>query len=74
MFRRMILPIFGGALLAVVFTFAQTGKAACDDRCPEKNGKGDFDSCLITFTCPSNGSCYESGHLCFYTDGGTIID
>lgn len=74
MFRRMIFSIFGGALLAVVFAFGQTGKAACGDRCDDtKFGGLVYDSCVITYTCPSNGPCYESGHQCFYTSE-PIID
>jgi hypothetical protein len=73
MFRRMILSTFGGALLAVVFAFGQTGKAACGDRCPDKMGGGDFDSCSVTYTCPPDAPCYESNVKCFYT-GVTILD
>lgn len=72
MFRRMAFSIFGGALLAVVFAFGQTGMAACEGRCPDKIGGDDFDSCLVTYTCPRDSDCYESNVRCFYT--GVIID
>lgn len=73
MFRRMILSIFGGALLAGAFSFSQTAIAACDGRCPDKNGGDVFDSCSITYTCPPNSPCYESNVTCFYT-GEPIIE
>jgi len=73
MFRRMILSTFGGALLAVVFAFSQTGMAACGERCPDKNGGDDFDSCQVTYTCPPDSPCYESDVKCFYT-GVEIIN
>lgn len=72
MFRRMILSAFGGALLAVVFAFGQPGKAACGGQCPDKNGGGEFDSCLVTYTCPPDSPCYQSDVKCFYT--GVIIE
>jgi hypothetical protein len=68
MFRRMVLSTFGGALLAVVFAFGQTGKAACDGRCPDTMPGGqEFDSCLVTYTCPRDSDCYQSDIRCFYT-------
>ena len=68
MLRRMTISIFGGALLAVALAFSQTATAACDGRCADTapNG-GVFDSCAITFTCPPQMECYESGTTCFYT-------
>jgi hypothetical protein len=78
MFRRMILSIFGGALLAVALTFSQTAMGACRydgiDWCPATLPNGQtYDSCLVTFTCPPAGECYISGLKCLYT-GVTIIE
>lgn len=75
MFRRMAFPIFGGALLAVVFAFSQIGMAACDGRCDDtKPGGQEFDSCLVTYTCPPNSPCYESEVRCYYTGEPIITD
>lgn len=74
MFRRMILSIFGGALLAVALTFGQTAMGACDGRCPDTLPGGSvFDSCSITYVCPPDRECYEADVKCFYT-GVTIIN
>jgi hypothetical protein len=74
MFRRMALSIFGGALLAVVFAFSQTGMAACEGRCADtQSGGQEFDSCLVTYTCPTGSPCYESDVRCYYT-GVKIVD
>lgn len=74
MFRRMILSIFGGALLAVALTFSQTALGACNDHCSDTlPGGSTFDSCSLTYTCPPGMECYLSNVKCFYT-GVTIIN
>lgn len=73
MFRRMILSIFGGALLAVVFAFSQTAMAACNGQCADTRPGGlEFDSCLLTYD-EFNGFGYFY-YRCFYTSEPVIID
>jgi len=74
MFRRMTLSIFGGALLAVAFSFSQTAIAACEGRCADTMPGGlIFDSCLVDYTCPPGSPCVESNIRCYYTSE-PIID
>ena len=78
MFRRMVLPIFGGAF-AVALTFSQTATGACEHQginwCADTLPYGKvFDSCLVTYTCPTGESCYISDTKCFYTSEPIIID
>lgn len=73
MFRRMILSAFGGVVLAVMFASSQTATAACEGRCPDTMGGLQYDSCLVTYSCPPDAPCMESNIRCFYT-GVEIID
>jgi hypothetical protein len=74
MFRRMALSIFGGALLAVVFAFSQTGMAACGELCPDTRPGGlEFDSCIVIYVSYPDGS-WAFDYTCYYTSGPVIID